>query len=277
MASWIYLALIGGVASNLASFISRKAVKDEDPTAFAWWFELIRTLAFVLLAFFNYKLILSVESLKWLLMMGLTEIVAIYFFLKQQRYTELSVASIIMRLRIVWAPLLAFFAFGEKLVLGEYMGIMLILLGLIIILISKKLRQSKGIKFALGFSVLAALMAILMKSSSQFASTPVVLIFMSSPSVLVFPLLMKKAKKRLISSFNHRIKNNLMFLSVNIVSMYLYTEALRVGPASKVVAIYQSMMIVAVILGILVLNEKERIINKIVGTLLTLSGILLLV
>ena len=49
--------------------------------------------------------------------------------------------------------------------------------------------------------------------------------------------------------------------------MYLFVEALRVGPASKVVGFYQSMLIIAVILGIVVLKERERIVKKVAGSL----------
>ena len=273
MPRWLVLAFFGGIASNLCSFITRKALKDEDPIAFAWWFELIRALAFLLIAFFNFKLTLNLESIGWLFGLGIAEIASIYFFTKQQSNTDLSIASILMRLRIVWAPLFAFLILGERLNLTEYLGIGLILIGLITISFVKKIHKKQKLHFAVIFSIMGALMAILMKSASSFASTPMVLVFMSSPSILFFPLVMKNTKLRLIKSFNNRIKNNLTFVSFNIVAMYLYTEALRIGPASKVVGAYQSMMIVAVILGIVVLKEKENIVRKLIGATLTLGGV----
>ncbi len=277
MPRWLVLAFFGGIASNLCSFITRKALKDEDPIAFAWWFELIRALAFLLIAFFNFKLTLNLESIGWLFGLGIAEIASIYFFTKQQSNTDLSIASILMRLRIVWAPLFAFLILGERLNLTEYLGIGLILIGLITISFVKKIHKKQKLHFAVIFSIMGALMAILMKSASSFASTPMVLVFMSSPSILFFPLVMKNTKLRLIKSFNNRIKNNLTFVSFNIVAMYLYTEALRIGPASKVVGAYQSMMIVAVILGIVVLKEKENIVRKLIGATLTLGGVWLLI
>lgn len=263
--------------SNLAFFVTRKALKEEDPTAFGWWFEVMRLAAFSALAWFNFKLELSPAAFFWLAALGVTEIAAMYSFAKMQSLTELSVASIVSRLRLVWVPLIALAVLGERLAVSEYLGIALLFLGLSVVASPRRIRNDSGIKYALFFSVTAAVNSVLMKRGAAFASTPVLLAAMSLPAILAFPALMKSSKIRIAASFKKRIKANLVFLAFNVVSMYLFVEALRVGPASKVVGFYQSMLIIAVILGIVVLKERERIVKKVAGSLLTLVAIWLLV
>ena len=274
MPTWVVMAFAGGFLSNLAFFVTRKALKEEDPTAFGWWFEVMRLAAFSALAWFNFKLELSPAAFFWLAALGVTEIAAMYSFAKMQSLTELSVASIVSRLRLVWVPLIALAVLGERLAVSEYLGIALLFLGLSVVASPRRIRNDSGIKYALFFSVTAAVNSVLMKRGAAFASTPVLLAAMSLPAILAFPALMKSSKIRIAASFKKRIKANLAF---NVVSMYLFVEALRVGPASKVVGFYQSMLIIAVILGIVVLKERERIVKKVAGSLLTLVAIWLLV
>lgn len=277
MQTWVLIAFSGGLFSNLAHFVTRKALKDEDSTAFSWWFELMRVIAFGILALFNFKLEGGLINLFWLLTIGFLEVFTIYFYTKMHSFTELSISSILIRLRLIWIPLVAWLIIGEKLARFEYLGIGLVFWGLITVALPKKTKTNKGVVYGLIFSILGATISVLMKITAQIASTPVVLLFLSWPTVLVFPVLMKNAKQRLADSFKYKIRENVLFLVFNIVSMYLLVEALRLGPASKVLGVYQSMMIIGVLMGIVLLKERENMGKKIIGALLTMGGILLLV
>ena len=60
------------------------------------------------------------------------------------------------------------------------------------------------------------------------------------------------------------------------VANYLFMTSQRLTDASKVSAIYQGMMIFAVLAGIFILNERENIARKIIGTIVVLGGVALL-
>ena len=64
--------------------------------------------------------------------------------------------------------------------------------------------------------------------------------------------------------------------ATNIIALYLFALALKTGPVSTINALYQSSMILSVLAGIFLLNEKENILRKLLGTGITLIGVLLL-
>lgn len=62
----------------------------------------------------------------------------------------------------------------------------------------------------------------------------------------------------------------------NIVSSYLLLLALRGGEVSKVNAVYQGMLIFSVLAGIIILKERQDIFKKLLGSIITLTGVILL-
>jgi len=277
MNNWVNLAILGGLSSNIFHFVTRKAVKDQDSTAFMWWFKVFKVGIFFSLLWFDHWIIFSLSNLLILLGFGLVEIVALYLFGKMHRLTDLSISSIVSRLRLVWLPMFAFVFLRERLSSEEYLGIGLIFLGAIVTAITKNMKIGKEIQITFVFSLVAAGLSVFMKKAAEIASTPVVMMFMDIPSLIFLPVLMKSPKIRIVASYREKIKDILIFTAASSVAMYLLTEALRLGPASKVVSLYQSMMIISVLLGIVVLKEKKGIVNKLVGTGLTIGGIWLLV
>src|SRR3990167_3341215 len=97
--------------------------------------------------------------------------------MKMHALTELSISTIITRLRLVFTAAVAWIILHERLTQFEYMGIILVFVGLIIVIPFRKFRQDIGIKSALIFSVLSAFFWILMKAGTEFASNSVVIIF----------------------------------------------------------------------------------------------------
>lgn len=62
----------------------------------------------------------------------------------------------------------------------------------------------------------------------------------------------------------------------NVGAIYFFTVAVRGGPASIVTGLYQSTMILAILAGIFILGEKNDIKRKLVGSVVTLIGVILL-
>jgi len=63
---------------------------------------------------------------------------------------------------------------------------------------------------------------------------------------------------------------------IRVLTAYVFVFALQRGNVSVVNGIYQGMLLVSVLTGILFLRERENIGKKIVGTIATLIGVLLL-
>lgn len=276
--SWVILAALAGLGSNILNFFSRFILKDKDgdSTTWAWTFEFLRLLFFAPFLLFDFKIDTSLKSLIILLSVGLTEFISVYFYMKMHKYTHLSISTILSRTRLIWVPVIAFLFFGERLSNFEYIGILILFLGLSIAVAPHKLFLDKGSVYANLAAFMIAVNTVLLKQTVPFASTPVIMIFFSLPAVILFPLFMKNAKQRLIhQNFDRKIPK-LVGTGANVAALFLLMAALRVGDVSRVNALYQGMLVTGVLSGIIILKERQDIKRKLIGTAVTIVGIVLL-
>lgn len=277
MQTWLLYAILGGIFANAVTFINRHALRgDHDPTAYAWWFEVLRTVVFIFLLPLGYAFQTSPKAFLTLTALGIVEVAAVYTFMQMFSHTQLSVSILVSRLRLIFAPLLAVFFLGEILNPKNYLGITLIFIGAIIAANVKTLKLDKGIKHSLLFAVYAGVLSNLMKVSAGIADTPVVMIAMGLPSIFILPLLMKSPLQRIKTSIKLRYKHNSLSTIFNVASMYLYVEALRIGHVGLVFSAFNSMAVIAILAGILFLGEKDNVPQKIIGTTLSIAGIFFL-
>lgn len=275
--TWIILAALAGLGSNIINFFSRYIVKDDgDATAWAWTFEFLRLIIFIPFLFFDFKLQITLKSLTILLAVGLTEFIAVYLYMKMHQFSHLSISTIISRTRLIWVPIIAFLFFGERLAQVEYIGIILLFLGLSIVVAPHKLFVDKGAIYANSAAFIIAINTVLLKEAVPFASTSVIMIFFSLPSVILFPLFMKNAKKRLIDQNLDKKIPKLIGTGANVAALFLLIAALSIGDVSKVNGIYQGMLVVSILAGIILLKERKDIFKKLLGTVVTIIGIILL-
>ncbi len=275
--TWIILAVIAGIGSNIFNFFGRYILKDGgDSSSWAWTFELLRLIIFIPLLFFDFKFNITFKSIIILLSLGLTEFISVYLYMKMHKHTHLSISTIISRTKLVWIPVIAFLFLGERLTLMEYLGIGILFLGLSIVVAPHKFFVDKGAIYANSAAFTMAILAILMKQATSFASPPVIMIFFSLPSVILFPIFMKDSKKRLITDNFSKLAPKLTAVIINAIAMYLFILALNFGDVSRVNAIYQGMLIVGVLAGIFILREKQDIARKLIGTIVTVIGVILL-
>lgn len=274
---WITLSILAGIGSNILNFFSRYILKDGgDATAWAWTYEFLRLLIFIPFLFFDNKLILTFESAVILFLIGITEFISVYLYMKMHQYTHLSISTIISRTRLVWIPIIAFLFFGERLTSLQYAGIVILFLGLSIAVAPRRLFLDKGAMYANSAAFMIAINTILIKEATPFASASIIMIFFSLPSVILFPLLMKNAKRRLITNNLNNVLPKLSGVISNVIASFLLIAALNIGDVSRVNALYQGMMIMGVLAGIIFLKERQDVIKKLVGTAVTIIGVILL-
>lgn len=276
--SWIFLAVVAGLASNAFNFISRYLLKDEDEdaTAYAWFYEAFRLITFAIIAIVDWQLIITWQSLILFFFLGLTEWISVYWYMKMHEYTHLSISSILSRTRLIWVPILAFFLIHETLKLPEYAGILILFIGLSIVVSPKKLFIDKGATFANLSAFMIALNIILTKMALPYGSNSVINASIALIPALFFPFVMKNPTQRIKKIFKHKLSIKLLAIVFNVISVYLATAALRFGDAGKVIAVYQGMLITSILAGIIFLNEREDIGKKIIGTVITIIGVILL-
>lgn len=275
--SWILIALIAGLASNFANFTTRYLIKDDrDSASFSFSLELFRVLIFGFLAFFDYQMDWSFQTVGLLLLLGLIEPLSIYTFMKMHEHTHLSISSIVSRSRMIWVAILAFIFLNETLKLTDYVGILVLFFGLSTAIAPHKFFLDKGIKITTLAAIIAAIVVVLIKAVSDDVSLPVLMVWMSFPSVFIIPLFMKNPTKRLKTFTQNKFSLKILFNIFNFIAMYGYVLAISYGSVSIVTAIYHGMIVFSVLAGIIFLNEREDIGRKIIGSIITAGGIILL-
>ncbi len=274
--NWFILAAVAGLASNGFNITNRTALKDKgDYTAYAWWFEFIRSGFFLFIVLFKGFPNLNLHSLGMFALVGLTELFSVYVFMKMHALTELSISSIISRLRVVWSPILAYLLIGERLNVSEYAGIVAIFAGIAVVSSPKEIKRDKGIKTAFLFSFSSALLSTVLKNVSGLASSEFIVMSQGILPLIVLPFLMQKPAKQITMVAVKKFPQMIAAGAFNIISSFLLVKALAVADASKVVGLYQAMTIFSVFYGIFILKEKEKITQKIIGVVIVVVGIVL--
>lgn len=274
---WLLIAVGAGLASNLANFTTRYLIKDDkDSASFSLSLEIFRVLIFGILAIFDFYINWSFKTVILLLLLGFIEPLAIYTFMKMHEHTHLSVSSIISRSRMIWVAIIAYLFLGESLKLLDYIGIIVLFLGLSITVAPHKFFVDNGIKISLVTSLIAAIVVVLIKAVSSDVSLPVLIVWMSLPSIFIIPLFMKNQKTRIKTFIQNKLNLKILFNIFNFFAFYGYTLAIKYGSVSIVTAIYHGMIIFAVLAGIFFLKEREDMTKKIVGSIITILGIFLL-
>lgn len=274
---WVILAGLGGLSSNLFNFISRYVLREkDDSSSWAWFYETLRLTIFLLIALFDFRITVNFNSVILLFSLGITEFISVYLYMKMHQFSELSISTILSRTRLIWIPVIAFLFLRENLKPMEYLGIVLLFLGVSTTVAPHKFLIDKGAIYAQLAAFVIAINVILLKLATPLASSSVILCFYSLPAVFLFPLFMKNSKKRLLEGSKKKVLPKIIATLASVGAGYFLIFALEGGDVSKVNAIYQGMMITGVIAGIILLKERKDILKKIIGTLLALIGVILI-
>ncbi len=279
---WLIYTTISGLSSVAFNFISRYVLKDgHDSTAYSWWFEMFRFIIFLPFALPVLNSINNLPNLALFVAIGFSEFLSIYFYMKMHSHVDLSISSVVTQTRLLWVPLFAFLFLSEKLNYKSYLAILIIIVGQIIVSLNGKAKTKftleRGIKYALVASVFVSFNNVLGKPASVVFPIQIIPVAMALPSLFLFPLFMKQSKQRILDL--GRIKGKKIFLAAlfNAVTMIFLLLGLRQGLVGKVTSLYQSLSIIQVFLGIILLKENKNIKRKVIGSVIVLLGVFLLI
>lgn len=275
---WVTYTLISGILSVAFNFISRKVLRGEsDSTSYSWWFELFRFIIFIPFAFPFLPLLQSSHNLTLFLLIGISEFLAIYFYMKMHANTDLSISSVVTQMRLVLVPVFAFLFLSEQLKIKSYFAIIIILLGQIIVSLNgnkdKKLFLNNGVKYALIATIFISLNNVFAKPAASTFPVQLIPVAMAFPSIFLFPYFMKNGKERIIKAGKSMGKKILIAAAFNAVAMVYLILALRFGQVGEVTSLYQSMSVIQVFSGIVFLNERKDIGRKVLGSAIVLLGV----
>lgn len=274
---WILLAAFAGLASNIFNIFNRHILRTEsDSTALGWITEIIRLVIGVGLLAFDPSMVSISRTIMHIGIVGTIEIISVYVFMKMHLYSHLSISTIIQRTRLIWVPVIAYILLGERLALFDYVGIAILFIGLSVSAAPRKIMTDKGMQYAYLSAFFAAVLAIATKSATRDLSVGWTLIAMSLLPTLIIPLFMKGASVRLKNALQVNPASKLISAGANTVAMILLTMSIKIGSLSIATAIYQSMMLVSILVGIFIFQEREGLAKKIIGGTITVIAILII-
>jgi len=195
-----------------------------------------------------------------------------YASLKRINMSEM---SLLLQINIVFSAILGITILKESLNLWNFMGLGLIIIGNLTILIKKgKFKFNAGVLFALGAGIFSAIASTIDKdilnyiAAGFYVTVNSALILLSL--VVINPKMITKSA-RLIRS---KLKIFLLFSLFNLGSWYIGSFVLQNMEVSKFTPIQKSItLIIPVISGIIIFNEKQNLKLKILGLILAVSGI----
>ena len=282
MVTWQILIILSVICYSISVLLQRILVreKDSDPVAYASFFQLLTGLMigifgylFTTMKYPDFKPLI----LNFLIMIVLYALGNIFVF-KALKRTEASKFSVIFSSRAIFAILAFSLLMKESLTVSQWIGTLLILSAAVIVSLEKR-----KIKFSFKeiYSLLAAMFFGFAVVNDRFLlghfdvfPYSFLAFVLPALSVLVFYSgSIKKMKVFLVKGTFVRMATLSLFYAASAI---LFFYALQIAEnSSQVISLNSIGVVVTVIFAILFLNERKRIIWKIVGSFLGFLGLLL--
>ncbi len=288
--SWFLYALAAAILISLVAVTEKKILQHEHSLIFSAVNSIIILLLSVPLLFFANFSTLTTETL--ILIYICTLIAAIAFWLTAHgvKHLELSVASPLMVLNLVFVPFLAFIFVGEKLSTTQIAGVLLILIGVLaleLIVHHGKLLPiipTKGKESIFAIMFIAGLMYAatsifdkhLLKTLDPITYLVIAHFFIAINTVALSLLFDKTLKQDLKLLFAQDLKTTLLNSILLLAERLCLTFAIATTSVSVAIAIKRLSIIFSTLLAGKLFHEKN-IGQKVAVCIMMLAGVVLLV
>jgi len=280
MLSGLALAALAALTKAAEQLLHRFVVKAQDPLSYAFAWNGLMALLYLPLAASDASW--PREPISWALVLGASCLWAAAAYTGFNAYSllEVSYASPLTKLRVLLVLILSVVFLGEHLPPTKLAGTALLLLGALLIANPMRTRrqksESRGVLHALATAALASGALVIDKRATQYF-TPGAYSFLVFflPSVMLVPLVRKRRDMvwRVIAS---SAKPLLAAATLSATSYYLTLAAFRVEEASVVVPIAETHVLFTVILGMVLLGEREDVGRKLGASLAIVAGAVLI-
>ncbi len=282
--NWFLLTILSALFSACTKLLQRVLIVDQtrDPAALAFVFQFTVSLLFFIFSIATGTFEIPDLSSQWMnvVVMALLYGVGNIFTFKAFQLAEASEVTIIFATSSIWSVLAAMLLLGEQPKTVQFFGVALIAFGVAITNIRKsKWQLNKGHIFgllaALCFGVAFTYDALLMNSYHSVSSYMVLAFGLPSLVVLLLsPKSIKTVPVFLQPSVLPKLTLSATFYALSAITFF--TAYKMGGPASVIAPVSQASIIFTVGLSYWLLKERDHTIAKILGTLVTFGGVLLM-
>lgn len=232
-----------------------------------------------LLAFFEKRFfLLNLKTVAIMVLLTLVYTVVDLLFIKARQLEEVSKIAIVIRLSSLWSLLGGTIFFGEPLLVKKVVGVFLTIIGTLVVLWEgQKIKLSLGLKMIIAASFLFVSVSFVDKFMVGNSASPALykaLTFFID-SLWIF-LLLPNSVKRIKTEY--QLQKGLVIISGLFIGLqtFFLLKGIQTGEISKVFPVNSLSVIFSVLAGIFFLNEKKRMPQKIIGSLLAFMGVFFL-
>lgn len=290
--TWFYLALISAIFSALAAISEKKVLFKLDALNFSFIVSLV-TLVFSIPFFFDAPLNVGLSTpLIILFIKAVLSAIAFLCVMLAIKNLEISEALPLLALSPGLVAVLGVLLIGDVLVLNEWIGLVLMLVGTYILELRKtdqsifdpfksllSFEKYKYVFFALIlFSITSLIDRLLLK---DFKLPPYT--FMAYQQLffaVIFSTMVLFRKKKLTGMFN-LLNKNIIFLIIlisifTVVYRYTQIEATKIAAVALVLSVKRLSVLMAIILGGRLFKESN-VLKRAIAAIIILGGLIILV
>ncbi|MFO7526412.1 MAG: EamA family transporter [Ignavibacteriaceae bacterium] len=290
--TWFYLALISAVFSALAAVSEKKVLFKLDALDFSFFVSII-TLFFSIPFFFDAPVNLSLSTpLIILFVKAILSAMAFLCVMLAIKNLEISEALPLLALSPGLVAILGVLLIQDTLVLNEWIGLLLMLIGTYILELRKddksvfdpfrslfRFNKYKFVFFALIlFSVTSLIDRVLLK---DFKLPPFT--FMAYQQLffaIIFSVLILFRKKKLsavLKTLNKDVIYLIIIISVfTVVYRYTQIEATKIAAVALVLSVKRLSVLLAILIGGKLFNESN-VLKRAIATVIILAGLIILI
>lgn len=277
--NWSYLAFSSVFFFTSLNLLQRKlAVDSNHPRAMAVLFNTIAALIALIIftttgSFKSFALPSELKAWIALLIASFC-----YAMFERGRFVaakllDASVLTTVVNISVLVAFIGSLFLYSETLSTNKLVGGVLIIGALFLVSIGKKSKSSstKGILIAVLISVMLGLGWMLDKLGTQFfnASTYNIFIWTVPIIFIYFPHIKFDVIKSELKLASWKV---FLLAGLNVVGYLLQLKALEIAEATRVIPIVQTSTLFTVLMGIVLLKERESIARKVIAGLMAIIG-----
>ena len=277
--NWQAAIIIGFVAMAVATVLQRQLMKKKevDPIAFAAIFQVIISIPLIAIATY-----LKADWSKFFEVWYLLVVAAIFYLIAAvSRYIGLktehaAVYSIGLQSRVLWAFVFSILVLKETNTLQEFVGAILILLAVVVLSYKgNEIKIDKGFLYILLSALTGAIAFIfdifsLQSGINIYLFVGVLFLVGGLMNLIIYPSKVKSAISMLYD------RNYALFYSgtllYGLASMSFYVAFDLGGTSSAITTLFQLYIPLVVIMGVLILKERENLRSIIIAGILSIAG-----
>lgn len=271
------LLSLAGIANGLSQVVNKKLTSSGHESV-TYTAAVLLTCSLFSLPLFFYQPHISLSLSSWSLIFISITVFAFStrFGFEAYKHADVSTVSILQRFNILFVALIGFLFLQENYTLKSIIGLLLIFFsGIILVFNKRKIQMNIGTVFVLLMVITNAIASALDKLILNDFSPYSYLFINNFLSGTVF-LYSKKNAFQVKNLFQKRYPLILTTSALSTISVMLVWIVLQQTSVSQTMPVYKGLaLIIPVVIGITLLNERQQLSQKLIGATLGIIGIVL--